>query len=294
MSQDTRTALRRSIDRELNSDWAQPFSELIAEARTDIEEMNSALLQLPKIFGRRHLVSAFSSRPKATITGDFGDVPIGHWRIDEALKVLLLAESVGDEDGASQRLFEIYDQGDSEARVACLRALNFTLDAPHGGLTLVYDAGRTYLTELMGAAWCHNPFSSTHLTDEEYRKAVLKSLFCDLPVDGFLGLEERADSELARSLCEYANEREAAGRPVPYAVWAISARFPQPGLVARFIGKLEHPLEEERAVAARALGEARDRRGESFLKDRLRREESPTVIEEIECALSTLSALERD
>ena len=291
MSQDTRAALRRSIDQELNSDWAHPYGDLVAKARTDIEEMNNALLQLPKLFGRKHLVSTFSSRQRATVTGDFGDVPIGHWRIDEALKVLMLAESIGDDDGASQRLFEIYDQGDSEARVACLRALNFTLDAPQGGLKLVYDAGRTYLTELMGAAWCHNPFSSTHLTDEEYRKAVLKALFCDLPVDGFLGLEERADSELARSLCEYANEREAAGRPVPHAVWAISARFPLPGLVARFIGKLEHPLEEERAVAARALGEARDRRGESFLTDRLHREESSTVIEEIERALI---ALKRD
>jgi hypothetical protein len=173
--------------------------------------------------------------------------------------------------------------------VACLRALNFIDDDPKDGLELVYDAGRTYLSELMEAGWCNNPFSTQYLSTEEYRKAVLKALFCDVDVTGFLKLEERADEELARRLCEYADEREAAGRSVPHSVWIVSARYPRPGLVARLIGRLEHPSESERKVAILSLKSAQDSRAISFLKERLEREESWECQTLIKSTLDALS-----
>ena len=142
---------------------------------------------------------------------------------------------------------------------------------------MIHDAGRTYLSELMEAGWCHSPFASRYLSDEEYRKAVLKSLFCDVPVSGFMGLEERADAELARSLCEYADEREAAGRIVPSAVLRVAAFYPQPGLLARLIGRLEHPSTEERLTAAIGLERTGDQRALSFIQERVGREEDPEV-----------------
>ena len=153
------------------------------------------------------------------------------------------------------------------------------------GLELVRDAGRTYLNELMEAGWRDNPFAARFLSAEEYRKAVLKALFCQVDIEGFIGLEERADEELAQSLCAYANEREAAGREVPSALWPDAARFPSPGLVARLIGRLEHPVTLERSIAARALTAAADPRALPFLEDRLSREEEPSVREAIMRAL---------
>jgi len=157
--------------------------------------------------------------------------------------------------------------------VAALRAINFVIDADAtAGMNLVHDAGRTYLSELMDAAWCNNPFTAQHMTNLEYRKAVLKSLFCEIPIDGFLGLADRADPEMAESLQDFADERAAAGRVIPSAVWIVAAVHPRQGLVARLIGLLEHPAEEERLTAARALANARDARALSFMQERLARE----------------------
>lgn len=264
-----------------------------AEARAEGDErLREHLLALPRAVGRRHLVRPFGERADARLEGVWGALPVGEWRADEAARAWLISAAVGDAPregaGSYARLFALYDAGDTEAKVACVRALNLCAGDPAEGLALVHDAGRTYLPELMGAAWRHSPFSAQHLSPEEYRKAVLKSLFCDVPVDDFIGLAARADEELSRSLCEYANEREAAGRAVPNAVWTVAARFPRPGLVARLIGRLEHPAEGERLTAARALAAARDPRAETFLRERLAREPAEGVRGALEDALAAL------
>lgn len=254
------------------------------------ELLQEQLLTLPRAVGRRHLVRPFAERGAARVEGVWGALPVGDWRADEAARVWLISAALGEGEGSYSRLFTLYDAGDTEAKVACVRALNFCEGDPADGLTLIHDAGRTYLPSLMSAAWRHSPFSAQHLSAEEFRKAVLKSLFCDVPVDDFIGLERRADEELSRSLCEYANEREAAGRLVPNAVWTVAARFPLPGLVARLIGRLEHPAELERLTAARALTAARDPRAETFLRERLERERAPGVREALASALEALQA----
>jgi hypothetical protein len=262
-------------------------AESAQERRQDL--LQEQLLTLPRAVGRRHLVRPFAERGAAALEGVWGPLPVGDWRADEAARVWLISAVLGDGAGSYGRLFSLYDAGDTEAKVACVRALNFCEGDPAEGLTLIHDAGRTYLPTLMSAAWRHSPFSAQHLSAEEFRKAVLKSLFCDVPVDDFIGLERRADEELSRSLCEYANEREAAGRLVPNAVWTVAARFPLPGLVARLIGRLEHPAEPERLTAARALTAARDPRAESFLRERLAREKSGEVRAALTLALEALS-----
>lgn len=243
-----------------------------------IDAVRARLPEVGRSVGKKHLIAGFAARSDATLTGTWGEVPIGHWTVDQAVAVLLLARAADTTDAPYEALFQAYDLGDTNTRVAALRALNVVArDAPERGLDLVLDAGRTYLPELLSAAWCHSPFSAEHLTQHDYRKAVLKAFFCDVPVEGFLRLEERADADLAASLCEYIDERLAAGRPVPRSIWAVAARHPRPGLVARLIGNLEHPDRDERLAAARALGNARDPRAGSFVTERLERESDDDV-----------------
>ena len=99
-------------------------------------------------------------------------------------------------------------------------------------------------------------------------------------------LNERADSELALSLKDFADEREAAGRAVPDVLWPVLALHPQPGVIARLIGRLEHPLREQRIVAAKSLCNAKDPRALSFLNERLAREDDPQVNVHLEKAIA--------
>ena len=269
-----------------------PISERSAEV---ISALGQPLLEARRIASKRYLIVAFAERDHAALIVPLGAVPIGHWRRDEAVKIWLISEVVtrcAESTETMDLLYQVYDATDTEGRVACLRSLNFLGGSVSGGLKMIHDAGRTYLSELMEAGWCHSPFASRYLSDEEYRKAVLKSLFCDVPVSGFMGLEERADAELARSLCEYADEREAAGRVVPSAVLRVAAFYPQPGLLARLIGRLEHPTAEERLTAAIGLERTGDPRALSFIQERVGREENREVSAALERAVCSLAAQE--
>ncbi len=289
-SEDARRALRERLDARLAD---SPGATWLAEngAVTDLDAVGGLLGTFPRGAARKHLVGAFAERATARLDGVWGALAIGEWTLDEAVRILLLAQAADASDDAYDALFRAYDQGDTETRVAALRALNLVRRGePERGLDLVRDAGRTYLPQLMGAAWCENPFTSANLPDHDYRKAVLKAFFCDVPVEGFLGLDERADADLASSLCEYIDERLAAGRPVPGAIWPIAALHPQPGLVARLIGNLEHPDRDERLIAARALGNARDGRALAFVRERAEREDDAEVRAALDAARARIES----
>lgn len=259
------------------------------QGAADLASLQSALPRASRALGKKGLVAAFAERAGAQVTGTWGPLPVGSWSVPDAACVLLLAEAADAQDSPYQTLFQTYDAAGTEVKVACLRALNFVRpDEVAKGLELIADAGRTYLPELLGGAWAGNPFSARFLSAHDYRKAVLKAFFCDVPVEGFLRLEERADTELAESLCDYVDERLAAGRAVPRAIWPLAALHPRPGLVGRLIGMLEHPDPQERETAARALAKTGDSRATSFVHERLERESESSVREALQAALAAL------
>ena len=67
-------------------------------------------------------------------------------------------------------------------------------------LIMINDAGRTYF-DLMAATW-RAPYSSKILSVEALRKAVMKALFCQVPIEGIMGIDRLADLELSRRLVE--------------------------------------------------------------------------------------------
>lgn len=264
---------------------------LASAGAADPDALLKLMPEVGRVFGRKPLVAAFHERDTAAIDGVYGPMRIGEWRLDEAVRTLLVADAADATATPFDTLWKLYDGGDTETRAATLHALNFVRPGdPEAGLRLVHDGGRTYLDELIKAAWCDNPFSSAHLSDVDFRKAVLKAFFVGAPVDRFLGLEQRADAELAQSLSDYIDERLAAGRPVPPLLWSVAAMHPRPGLVARLVGNLEHPKSEERLAAARALAHARDARSLSFVTERLAREPDADVRAALEAARDRISA----
>ncbi|MFF2379294.1 EboA domain-containing protein [Streptomyces sp. NPDC058108] len=128
----------------------------------------------------------------------------------DAARVLLLHAARAD----TRALTRVYRQGTAAERRAVLHALPHLTPGPEA-LPLVEDALRTNDTRLVAAAL--GPYAARHLDAHHWRHAVLKCLFTGIPVDVVSGLAERAraDAELARMLGDHAEERTAAGRPVP-------------------------------------------------------------------------------
>ncbi|WP_374105828.1 EboA domain-containing protein [Streptomyces sp. AC495_CC817] len=148
----------------------------------------------------------------------------------DAVRVLILHAARADTD----TLTRVYRQGTADERRAVLHALSHLVPGPDA-LHLVEDALRTNDTRLVAAAL--GPYAARHLAPHPWRHAVLKCLFTGVRVGEVADLPRRAagDTELARMLRAFAEERTAAGRPVPedlHRVLALTAPPPaaEPGL----------------------------------------------------------------
>ncbi|MCB9559111.1 MAG: HEAT repeat domain-containing protein [Kofleriaceae bacterium] len=240
----------------------------------------------------RHVGRGGLDVPGATLTTATGEVvPLAAWRVDDAARVrVLLAAARHDAAGALATAARLYAQGDARERTGALRALPFLPGAADDAAALpaVLDAMRVTQGEIFEAAICDNPYGSRHLPQLEWRKAVLKALFVGLSIHRIPGLDDRADADLAQSLCDFAAEREAATRAVPPELWPLAARHAPPGLAAKLIGYLEHPNPVHRAAAATALGHvvATDARVRPFLTDRAERERDDVVAAALRGALA--------
>ncbi|NUT49076.1 MAG: sugar phosphate isomerase/epimerase [Saccharothrix sp.] len=109
-------------------------------------------------------------------------------------------------------LTELYRHGTSAERRGVLRGLA-EIGAPAAGVELVKDALRSNETDLVAAAL--GPFAAEHLDDHSWRHGVLKCLFMGVPLTAVADLDRRVDDELLRMVSAFADERRAAGRPVP-------------------------------------------------------------------------------
>ncbi|CAM02273.1 sugar phosphate isomerase/epimerase [Saccharopolyspora erythraea NRRL 2338] len=120
----------------------------------------------------------------------------------------------------AEEVSALYRYGDDAERRAVLRSLS-ELDGsgPGGsdlvetGLELVGDALRTNDVRLVAAAL--GPFAARHLDEHTWRHGVLKCLFTEVPLAAVAGWRRRRDAELRRMVGAFADERRAAGRPVP-------------------------------------------------------------------------------
>ena len=134
--------------------------------------------------------------------------------VDEAARALLLAALPLRDQALVDEVTALHRHGDPAEQRAVLRALP-QIDADGTGrfLDLVRQTLRGNDNTLIEAAL--GPYAAAHLPADEYRQAVLKCVFCEIPLARVAGLDDRADAELARMLSDFARERTAAGRPVP-------------------------------------------------------------------------------
>lgn len=153
---------------------------------------------------------------------------VAGWTVADAARVRLLAALPLRGAALAEEITALHRYGDSAEQRAVLRSLALLQDADASfadlGLPLVRAALRGNDTDLIEAAL--GPYAARHLDKDGYRHAVLKCVFCDIPLDRVAGLMERADRELARMLADFAHERVAAGRTVPSDIWPVVRAHP--------------------------------------------------------------------
>jgi hypothetical protein len=174
----------------------------LAEARAQIAADPAALARLFPAVGRKcGRGQLWTDNPEL----------IG-WTVDDAVRTLLLVGA------AIEDVIAVHNYGDATERRAVLRALPL-LDIGDAAVPLVLDALRTNDTRLIAAAL--GPYAARHLPADAWRSAVLKCVVLGIPLAWVADLERRTDAELIRMMRTFAEQRIAAGRPVPPDVLLI-------------------------------------------------------------------------
>ncbi|GMG84139.1 EboA domain-containing protein [Paralimibaculum aggregatum] len=141
----------------------------------------------------------------------------GGWSLDGAARVLGLLSFRG-----SRPFAETFKDLRRTADVAEMIALYRGLPLYPGPEALDFEVGeglRSNLRPVFEAIAHDNPWPRDHFDQHRWNHMVLKALFVDSPLAPIIGLDERANPELARILIDYAEERWAAGRPVTPELW---------------------------------------------------------------------------
>jgi hypothetical protein len=177
------------------------------------------------------------------------------WSVADAARALLLAALPLRGAALAEEITDLHRYGDAAEQRAVLRSLALLekTDASFAalGLPLVHAALRSNDTGLIEAAL--GPYAARHLDYDGYRHAVLKCVFCEIPLDRIAGLDERADRELARMLADFAHERVAAGRAVPADIWPIVRAHPGTLEASGLPAEADSPVPARRTAAEQAL-----------------------------------------
>lgn len=166
------------------------------------------------------------------------------WSVDGAARVLALLVHAGQRPFA-ERFKDLRRTADAAEMIALYRGLPVYPEPE----TLHFEAGeglRSNLKPVFEAIAHHNPFPRDHFDEHRWNHMILKALFVGSRLSPVVGLDERANPELARILREYAHERWAAGRPVTPELWRCVGPFATDGAA---LADLERALSEGGAGA---------------------------------------------
>lgn len=222
MSEDAIGLLRHWVLRQAgdHEDWLTKSLETLSRGALD-RELHTVIGLAPRRLGKADLALTEAERRQAERALP-GWQP-GLWSLDIAARVLVLALYRGPQPMADtfRALRRTADAGEL---LALFRGLSLYPD-PESLLPEAGEGLRTNVQAVFEAIAHHNPYPCAHFDQHRWNHMVLKALFIGSPLAPIVGLEERANAELARTLIDYARERRAAGRPVSPELWCCVAPF---------------------------------------------------------------------
>ncbi len=112
------------------------------------------------------------------------------------------------------------------------------------------EALRTNITPVFEAITMNNPYPSLHFNEQQWNQMYLKAAFMQLDLSQIIGVEERANAELARIISDYAHERWAASRDIDPMIWRPVSGYLKNDLMADMQQLLKSDKSSENRAAA--------------------------------------------
>jgi len=266
MSDTARKLLREWVVRQVDAGrgaWLDAQIAALANDSSDVA-LEIALGMVPRKLGKAELAlkdTDLSAAAKAIPGWD----PRG-WNVTDAARILLLSGLPSGGKPFAERFRALCRTADVAELATLYRGLPLYPD-PASLEEQVGEGLRSNMRGVFDAIAHRNPYPKAHFDQHRWNHMVLKALFIGSPLAPIQGLDERANPELARIMCDFAHERWAAGRPAPFEIWRCVGPFAEGAAIDDLARVLSSGEGIERRAAALALAASPDRRAAQLLAE---------------------------
>lgn len=165
-------------------------------------------------------------------------------------RIYLLARVLDrDFDYFVQKVAKIIQVADQSELITFLKYLILLPQAEAFTLSAV-ESLRTNITPVFEAISMKNPYPAAFFNDQQWNQMYLKAAFMQLNLKDIVGVEERANADLARIISDYAHERWAASRNIDPMIWRPVSAFMNEVILADMKHLLESENEQENWAGA--------------------------------------------
>jgi hypothetical protein len=187
------------------------------------QQLSTAFASMPRKTGRAAI--HFSKEQSNSLSLARPGFSIDNWSIDRLCRVwLLLHIDSTKKDDFTRSIENLFLSAEMNELVALYSSLP-VLSYPELWRSRCAEGIRSNIGLVLDAIICNNPYSSEQLSEAAWNQLVMKAFFTDKTIDKIVGLDQRANKELANMLSDYANERWAASRVVNPQLWRCVGKF---------------------------------------------------------------------
>ncbi len=213
--------IKQNIDIDTYS-WLEEKS-LHIKSEDESAQLNLTFTAIPRKIGRKTI--NLNDDKRKQFGSDFPGLFIDDWPLHRLCRVWLLMQLNTDNKNnychKVESLFKNAEMNELAALYAALPVFAY----PTAWVKRCEEGIRSNIGIVLEAIMYDNPYPSKFLDEAAWNQLVLKAFFTDKDVNRIIGLDDRANLQLASTLIDYAHERWAAKRPVNIQLWRLVGKF---------------------------------------------------------------------
>ncbi|TGL75646.1 EboA domain-containing protein [Leptospira jelokensis] len=208
--------LLQKITTESEWEWIQSVSHL------ETKGLMTAFVKAPRFLSKTTIQNSVASE---NLIPSLPGFQVNGWDLVRLSRVWFLTHFASlTKDEFANIIDTLFDTAELNELIALYSALPL-LPYPNLWLARAIDAVRSNMGSVFDAIAICNPYPFHHFPELAWNQLVLKTIFNEKPIFSIYGLGKRRNKELSLSIIDYAKERWAASRTVPFQVWYLVSPF---------------------------------------------------------------------
>ncbi len=202
--------------------WLEEKTGLVT-AENDTAQLNLSFAAVSRKTGRKIITinAAQKEQPDSILPG----FTVNECALHRLCRIwILLHVDASDEKQYFSKIDSMFKNAEMNELADLYAALPF-LAYPEIWVKRCAEGIRSNIGIVLEAIMYDNSYPYKYLDEAAWNQMILKAFFTDKDVNRIIGLDKRANKQLASTLIDYAHERWAAQRPVNVQLWRLVGKF---------------------------------------------------------------------